>query len=101
MPDAVPASPFQKLLVANRSEIAIRVFRSAHELGIRTVAIYSHEHRFALAVTTSETPSRDPRNRSFHPLAIPVSPIARGLLLPARFHALPRNPEPRTVWFFT
>src|SRR5215469_11471364 len=37
-----------KLLVANRSEIAIRVFRSAHELGIRTVAIYSHEDRFAL-----------------------------------------------------
>jgi pyruvate carboxylase len=41
-------SPFKKLLVANRSEIAIRVFRSAHELGIRTVAIYSHEDRFAL-----------------------------------------------------
>src|SRR5262245_47737081 len=40
--------PFQKLLVATRSEIAIRVFRSAHELGIRTVAIYSHEDRFAL-----------------------------------------------------
>jgi len=37
-----------KLLVANRSEIAIRVFRSSHELGIRTVAIYSHEDRFAL-----------------------------------------------------
>src|SRR5947208_1491184 len=46
MPDAV--RPFKKLLVANRSEIAIRVFRSAHELGIRTVAIYSHEDRFAL-----------------------------------------------------
>ena len=39
---------FKKLLVANRSEIAIRVFRSAHELGIKTVAIYSHEDRFAL-----------------------------------------------------
>src|ERR1700741_440520 len=43
-----PNRPFKKLLVANRSEIAIRVFRSAHELGIRTVAIYSHEDRFAL-----------------------------------------------------
>src|SRR6478672_3095357 len=37
-----------KLLVANRSEIAIRVFRAAHELEIRTVAIYSHEDRYAL-----------------------------------------------------
>ena len=40
--------PIQKLLAANRSEIATRVFRSATELGIRTVAIYSHEDRYAL-----------------------------------------------------
>src|SRR5436190_5261141 len=39
---------FRKLMAANRGEIAIRVFRSAHELGIRTVAIYSHEDRFAM-----------------------------------------------------
>jgi pyruvate carboxylase len=38
----------RKLLAANRSEIAIRVFRTANELGIRTVALYSHEDRFAL-----------------------------------------------------
>ncbi|HWL08117.1 MAG TPA: biotin carboxylase N-terminal domain-containing protein, partial [Planctomicrobium sp.] len=38
----------QKLLVANRSEIAIRVFRTASELDIRTVAIYAYEDRFAL-----------------------------------------------------
>src|SRR3984893_9600436 len=47
-PTAPDFRPIRKLLVANRSEIAIRVFRSAHELGIRTVAIYSHEDRFAL-----------------------------------------------------
>ncbi|WP_343559591.1 pyruvate carboxylase [Kiloniella sp. b19] len=38
----------RRLLVANRSEIAIRVFRAATELGIETVAIYSNEDRFAL-----------------------------------------------------
>jgi pyruvate carboxylase len=40
--------PFQKLLAANRSEIAIRIFRAANELGLRTVAIYSQEDRLAL-----------------------------------------------------
>jgi pyruvate carboxylase len=45
---APQARPIGRLLVANRSEIAIRVFRSAHELGIRTVAMYAHEDRFAL-----------------------------------------------------
>ncbi|UCE30280.1 MAG: ATP-grasp domain-containing protein, partial [Burkholderiales bacterium] len=37
-----------KLMVANRSEIAIRVMRAANELGIRTVSIYSNQDRFAL-----------------------------------------------------
>ena len=38
----------KKLLVANRSEIAIRCFRAATELGLRTVAVYSYEDRFSL-----------------------------------------------------
>ncbi|HWW86759.1 MAG TPA: pyruvate carboxylase [Vicinamibacterales bacterium] len=38
----------QKLLAANRSEIAIRCFRAATELGLKTVAVYSHEDRFSL-----------------------------------------------------
>ncbi len=38
----------RRLLVANRSEIAIRVLRAASEMGIRTFAIYSNEDRFAL-----------------------------------------------------
>ncbi|HEY6898702.1 MAG TPA: pyruvate carboxylase [Rhodocyclaceae bacterium] len=38
----------RSILVANRSEIAIRVMRAASELGIRTVGIYANEDRFAL-----------------------------------------------------
>jgi pyruvate carboxylase len=40
--------PFKKLLAANRSEIAIRIFRAATELSLRTVAIYAQEDRFAM-----------------------------------------------------
>ena len=42
------SSQIRKLLVANRSEIAIRVFRAAAEMGIRTVAVYAQEDRFSL-----------------------------------------------------
>jgi pyruvate carboxylase len=40
--------PIKRLMVANRSEIAIRVFRAAAELGIATVAIYAEEDRLSL-----------------------------------------------------
>jgi pyruvate carboxylase len=40
--------PITKLLVANRSEIAIRVFRAANELGIKTVAIWAEEDKYSL-----------------------------------------------------
>ena len=38
----------QKVLVANRGEIAIRAFRAAYELGIRTVAVYTPDDRASL-----------------------------------------------------
>lgn len=44
----MPHSRIQKLMVANRGEIAIRVLRAASELGIKTVAIYTYEDRYSL-----------------------------------------------------
>jgi pyruvate carboxylase len=40
--------PIRKILVANRSEIAIRVFRAANELGLKTVAVFAEEDKLAL-----------------------------------------------------
>lgn len=39
---------FKKLLVANRGEIAIRIFRAASELNIKTIAVYTFEDRYSL-----------------------------------------------------
>ena len=45
---------FKRILVANRGEIAIRIFRAARELGIRSVAIYSEEDRLSLFRTKAD-----------------------------------------------
>ncbi|WP_293311865.1 acetyl-CoA carboxylase biotin carboxylase subunit [Pedobacter sp. UBA5917] len=45
-----PITPISKLLIANRGEIALRIMRSAKEMGIKTVAVFSEADRNALHV---------------------------------------------------
>ena len=45
---------FQKILIAHRGEIAIRVIRACKELGISTVAVYSEIDREALQLNSAD-----------------------------------------------
>ena len=50
----LPASRIEKILIANRGEIALRVQRACRELGIRTVAVHSEADREAKYVKLAD-----------------------------------------------
>ena len=45
---------FKKILVANRGEIALRIFRACHDVGIKTIGIYSKEDTYSLFRTAAD-----------------------------------------------
>lgn len=55
---------FKKILVANRGEIAIRVFRACKELGIRSLAIYSEQDKTSLFRTKADESYQIGKNKT-------------------------------------
>ena len=52
--ERVCVKEFKKVLVANRGEIAMRVFRACHDLDLQTIAIYSNEDTYSLFRTAAD-----------------------------------------------
>ena len=69
----------RKILVANRSEIAIRIFRAANELGLKTVGLFSEEDKLALHRFKADEAYQIGRGPH---LARPLGPVEAYLSIP-------------------
>ena len=77
--EPTPQTPIRILLIANRSEIAVRVIRAARELGIRTIAVYGDGEQEAMHARLADEARLIPSEAPIPYLDIPaVIQIARG-----------------------
>src|SRR5919112_6502550 len=67
-----PQTPIRTLLVANRGEIAVRVIRAAHELGLRAVAVYGEGEHEVMHVRLADEAWRIPSAAPIPYLDIPA-----------------------------
>ena len=83
--EGIRIKDFKKVLVANRGEIAIRVYRALNELGIQTIGIYSKEDKYSLFRTKADESYELDRTKgaieayldtvSYTHLTLPTKPI--------------------------
>lgn len=89
---------FKKILIANRGEIALRIIRACHELGIKTVAVYSTVDEYSLHVKFADEavcigPAPGPESYLNIPRIIAAGEITNANAIHPGYGFLAENPE--------
>ena len=88
---------FERVLVANRGEIAVRVIRAAHELGIEAVAVYSTADEDAMHVRIADRAVRigpPPAAQSYLSIPSIIAAATRSILATGSSPRTPRSSSP-------